>query len=62
MTISLGSAAKSRMGMGIRLTMYSLTASMLYFNWAEMGTMGDDSATVPASKCFIRKAFQRGPE
>ena len=46
-TIRRGSERKSRTGIGIRLTMYSLTASMLYFSWAEMGTIGDDSATVP---------------
>lgn len=45
--MSLGSEVKSRMGMGMRLTMYSLTASMLYLSWAEMGTMGEFSATVP---------------
>jgi hypothetical protein len=27
--------------------MYSFTASMLYLSCAEIGTMGDDSATVP---------------
>lgn len=47
MTINLGSDVKSRTGIGIRLTMYSFTASMLYFSCAEMGTIGDDSATVP---------------
>ena len=46
-TISHGSEVKSRTGIGIRFTMYSFTASMLYLSCAEMGTMGDDSATVP---------------
>jgi hypothetical protein len=31
----------------MRFTIYSLTASMLYFSCAEMGTIGDVSATVP---------------
>ena len=30
----------------MHLTMYLLTASMMYFNLADMGTMGDDSAMV----------------
>lgn len=47
MTIRRGDDAKFRSGIGIRFTMYSFTASMLYFSWAEMGTIGDDSATVP---------------
>ena len=46
-TISLGSDVKSRTGMGMRFTIYSLTASILYFSCAEMGTIGDVSATVP---------------
>lgn len=46
-TMRRGSEVKSRTGMGIRLTMYSRTASTLYLSWADMGTMGDDSATVP---------------
>lgn len=47
MTMRRGEEAKSRIGIGIRFTMYSLTASILYFNCADIGTMGDDSATVP---------------
>lgn len=47
MTIRRGVDVKSRIGIGMRLTMYSFTASMLYFNCAEMGMIGDDSATVP---------------
>ena len=47
MTISLGSDVKSRTGMGMRFTIYSFTASMLYLSWAEIGTMGEFSATVP---------------
>jgi hypothetical protein len=35
------------MGTGIFLTMYSLTESMLYRSWAEIGTTGAESATVP---------------
>src|SRR6266550_4339492 len=46
-TISLGSEVKSRTGMGMRFTIYSLTASILYLSCAEMGTIGDVSATVP---------------
>src|SRR5216684_5319233 len=49
-TISRGSEVKSRTGIGIRFTMYSFTASMLYLSWAEIGTMGDDSATVPEER------------
>ena len=47
MTISRGSEVKSRTGTGIVFTMYSFTASMLYLSCAEMGTIGEDSATVP---------------
>jgi len=50
MTIKRGSAVKSLRGIGIFLTMYSLTASMLYFNWAEIGIIGARSATVPIIK------------
>ena len=57
MTMSLGSAVKSRTGIGIRFTMYSLTASMLYLSCAEMGTMGDDSATVPVVQEDVRGAY-----
>ena len=38
---------KSRSGIGMRLTMYSFTASILYLSWADIGTIGEDSATVP---------------
>jgi hypothetical protein len=55
------------MGMGMRLTMYSLTASMLYFSCADMGTMGEDSATVPveggqrgANEGRIQRTFNEG--
>ena len=41
----------------MRLTMYSFTASMLYLSFAEIGTMGDDSSTVPmrhqVSQCMV---------
>lgn len=47
MTVSRGSALKSRRGTGIVLVMYSLTASMLYLSWADIGTIGAASATVP---------------
>ena len=47
MTISRGSEVKFRDGTGIVFTMYSFTASILYFSCAEMGTIGEDSATVP---------------
>ena len=50
MTIKRGSDVKSRGGIGIRLTIYSLIASMLYFNWAEIGMMGAEAATVP--ECY----------
>ena len=50
MTIRRGSARKSRGGMGILLTMYSLIASMLYLSWAEIGIIGADAATVPTSR------------
>ena len=49
-TISRGVAEKSRIGTGTRFTMYSLTASMLYWSWAEIGTIGAPSATVPFTK------------
>lgn len=47
MTMRRGSAVKSRGGIGILLTMYSLMASMLYLSWAEIGIIGANSATVP---------------
>jgi len=47
MTIRRGSDVKSRGGMGMRLTMYSLMASILNLSWAEMGIIGADAATVP---------------
>ena len=50
MTIRRGSAVKSRGGMGMRFTMYSLMASMLYFSWAEMGMIGAFAATVPENR------------
>ena len=50
MTISRGSEVKFRDGTGIVFTMYSFTASMLYFSCAEIGTIGEDSATVP---CWV---------
>eukprot|EP00732_Lithocolla_globosa_P004646 Lithocolla_globosa_v1_NODE_4389_length_1447_cov_46.732759.p3 type:complete len:213 gc:universal NODE_4389_length_1447_cov_46.732759:512-1150(+) len=52
-TINLGTEEKSRTGMGIFLTMYSHTASMLYLSCAEMGTIGAWSATVPLTKSKI---------
>ena len=42
-----GSLVKSRGGIGIRLTMYSLIASILYLSWAEIGIIGAVAATVP---------------
>lgn len=45
--MSLGSEVKSLTGIGIFLTMYSQTTSMLYFNCAESGITGAPSATVP---------------
>eukprot|EP00123_Amoebidium_parasiticum_P012219 comp21201_c0_seq1/m.28805 comp21201_c0_seq1/g.28805 ORF comp21201_c0_seq1/g.28805 comp21201_c0_seq1/m.28805 type:complete len:353 (+) comp21201_c0_seq1:732-1790(+) len=52
-TIRRGGDVKSRIGMGIRLTMYSHTHSMLYLSWAEMGTTGAPSATVPCTNLRI---------
>jgi hypothetical protein len=49
-TINLGSASKSCLGTGILVQMYSLTASMLYFSWAEMGMMGASRATVAGNE------------
>lgn len=46
-TIIFGGAVKFLSGMGILLTRYSHTTSMLYFNCAEIGTTGAPSATVP---------------
>jgi hypothetical protein len=43
-----GDEAKSRGGIGIWVTRYSETASMLYLSWAEMGMMGAFLATVAA--------------
>ena len=45
--ISLGCDVKSRMGIGMFLQMYSQMTSILYFNWAEIGTIGEPSAIVP---------------
>lgn len=47
MTIMFGGATKFLSGMGILLTRYSQTTSMLYFSWAEIGTTGAPSAMVP---------------
>lgn len=43
-----GCDVKSRKGTGIFLMTYSQTTSMLYLSWAEIGTTGAPSATVPA--------------
>ena len=43
----LGGEVKFLSGIGIFLTIYSHTTSMLYFSWAEIGTTGAPSATVP---------------
>mmetsp|Transcript_19488 Transcript_19488/g.54209 ORF Transcript_19488/g.54209 Transcript_19488/m.54209 type:complete len:200 (-) Transcript_19488:609-1208(-) len=53
MMIMRGSDVKSRVGTGIFLAMYSATTSMLYRSWAEMGMMGDFSATVPSMKALM---------
>lgn len=45
--------ATHRTGTGIFLTMYSHTASMLYFNCAEIGTTGAASAMVPWMKACM---------
>jgi hypothetical protein len=47
MTMRRGSLVKSRGGIGIRLTIYSLIASILYLSCAEIGIIGADAATVP---------------
>jgi hypothetical protein len=46
-TMRRGAAVKSRGGIGIRLTMYSLIASILYLSCAEIGIIGAEDATVP---------------
>lgn len=53
MTINRGEAEKSRTGIGIDRTMYSFTASILYFSWADMGMIGDASATVPVRDVYV---------
>lgn len=45
-TIIFGGDTKFLSGIGIFLTMYSHTTSMLYFSCAETGTIGAPSATV----------------
>lgn len=50
MMMSRGVDVKSRIGTGMCLTMYSVTASMLYRSWAEMGTIGALPATVPVKR------------
>ena len=57
-TIRRGEDMKSRSGMGMRLTMYSFTASILYLSWADMGTIGEDSATVPTTILIVRYGFE----
>ena len=57
MTIICGGEVKSRTGTGMRLTMYSHTASTLYFSWAEMGTMGAFSAMVPLMKSWMASCW-----
>jgi hypothetical protein len=44
--IMRGEEVKSRLGTGMWVQRYSLTASMLYLSWAEMGMMGAFLATV----------------
>mmetsp|Transcript_6289 Transcript_6289/g.16081 ORF Transcript_6289/g.16081 Transcript_6289/m.16081 type:complete len:261 (+) Transcript_6289:418-1200(+) len=53
MMIMRGSEVKSRTGMGIFLVMYSAMTSMLYRSCAEMGMMGDFSATVPSTNALM---------
>lgn len=50
MMIIRGDEEKSRGGIGICVTRYSETASMLYLSWAEMGMMGAFLATVAAKR------------
>ena len=52
MTMRRGEAVKSRSGTGILETRYSLTASMLNLSWADTGTTGEPSATVPRKNYF----------
>ena len=59
MTMSLGELWKSRLGTGILWTMCSQTRSMLYFKTAEMGIMGEESATVPATNFLMRSCCPR---
>ena len=49
-TMSRGWVVKSRGGIGMRLTIYSLIASILYLSCAEIGIIGADAATVPNSQ------------
>ncbi len=53
MTIICGGEVKSLTGTGMRFTMYSHTASTLYFSWAEMGTTGALSAMVPLMNSWM---------
>lgn len=47
MTMSRGEDVKSRTGTGIWVHRYSTITSILYFSCAEIGTIGEFSATVP---------------
>ncbi len=58
--ISLGSEVKSLKGIGILLVMYSQMTSMLYLSWAEIGTTGAPSATVPVGREGRRRGGRRG--
>mmetsp|Transcript_6873 Transcript_6873/g.13822 ORF Transcript_6873/g.13822 Transcript_6873/m.13822 type:complete len:304 (-) Transcript_6873:343-1254(-) len=53
MMIMRGSEVKSRIGTGMALAMYSATTSMLYRSCAEIGMIGDFSATVPSMNALI---------
>jgi hypothetical protein len=57
-TIILGGEVKFLSGMGIFFTMYSQITSMLYFNWADIGTTGAPSAIVPCSDETKKRYYQ----
>ena len=56
-TINLGDDVKSLTGTGILFTIYSHITSMLYFNCADIGTIGDPSATVPIFWSVVSRGY-----
>mmetsp|Transcript_35527 Transcript_35527/g.74353 ORF Transcript_35527/g.74353 Transcript_35527/m.74353 type:complete len:269 (+) Transcript_35527:475-1281(+) len=53
-----GALERSRTGGGMR-AMYSASTSMLHDSWAEMGTTGAPSATVPATNSLMWNSWSR---